>query len=251
LTLVDSIYETIEKANYKDYVGCCDNVSVHSATFSGRCNSKKSEAEKRRVSRRQSMLELAYEVDDTSIDGPIIGGNLIEIEGKEQWSPMRQQRTILPTSKRTLQTQESRHFSKNAEVISDLMYTLTVQNQKVLAPRDQEVILNTFGRIILGHAGIVVHAPSQGGSTNKIKQDRSSGVAYLESIQRETRMINWQSIKNSEKSIPAPNLINNFNEKYMENIVQAKRRENFGKLNIAEAIVKFSKDALAQKHKEA
>lgn len=63
-------------------------------------------------------------------------------------------------------------------------------------------------------------------------------------------MINWQSIKHSEKSIPAPNLINNFNEKYQESIVQAKRRENFGKLNIAEAIIKFSQDAIAQRQTE-
>ena len=72
----------------------------------------------------------------------------------------------------------------------------------------------------------------------------------MENIRTETRMINWQSVKEIDKKISPPNLINNFNDKYQENIDTVKRRDVFGKLNIAEAIIKFAKDALAERERQ-
>lgn len=161
-------------------------MSMNSATFSGSFDIKQTATErKRKTSRLRSMLVEADRDDVFSVDGPIIGDSLIEAENKAQCWTMRHQRTIQPTSKRGLQTQDSRQlhtqdsrrFSKNSEVITDLMYTLTLQNKKVLAPRDQEVILNTFGVILLGHAGIKVHEPSQRGSITGIKLDQVTGGA--------------------------------------------------------------------------
>ncbi len=73
-------------------------------------------------------------------------------------------------------------------------------------------MLNTFEVIFLEQAGIIVQKPDQ---NDNIQRSRSvgSGSEFLEAFRMETRMIHWQSIKDIEKKITTPNLINNFNDK--------------------------------------
>lgn len=111
-------------------------------------------------------------------------------------------------------------------------------------------MLNTFEVIFLEQAGIIVQKPDH---NDNIHRSRSvgSGSEFLEAFRMETRMIHWQSIKDIEKKITTPNLINNFNDKYQQNIDTVKRRQNFGKLNIAESIIKFTQGALAERQRQA
>jgi hypothetical protein len=171
-------------------------------------------------------------------------------EEKQEWVLSKPQTNTADETKLPPSRQECGNYSKNPEIISDLINTLASQRQKNLETKLHETMLNSFEVIFLGHAGIVVHLPEGNESIHK-RRNSAAGSDYLENIRTETRMINWQSIKEIDKKISPPNLINNFNDKYQENIDTVKRRDVFGKLNIAEAIIKFAKDALALRERQA
>jgi hypothetical protein len=246
--LAEPIYKTIEKAGYKDYVA---GIEFSNTLSPGMTSVKNSLLERRRSQRAGSVLATTHN-DHSVCDTLRISGGMVDFGENQQWVLSKDQTNDVRSSKMAPIRQLCKHYSKSPEIISDLINTLASQKKKIIATKEHETMLNTFEVIFLEHAGIIVHIPDQNDSPGR-NRSRSVGTGseFLENFRMETRMIHWQSIKDIEKKITTPNLINNFNSKYQENIDTVKRRQNFGKLNIADAIIKFTQDALAERQRQA
>lgn len=210
--------------------------------------SVKSSLLERRRSQRAGSVLVTNQNDNSVFDSLRMSGGMVDFGENPQWVLSKDQINDVQSSKMAPIRQVCRSISKSPEIISDLINTLASQKQKIIATKEHETMLNTFEVIFLEQAGIIVQKPDQ---NDNIQRSRSvgSGSEFLEAFRMETRMIHWQSIKDIEKKITTPNLINNFNDKYQENIDTVKRRQNFGKLNIAESIIKFTQDALAERQR--
>lgn len=122
--LVEPIFENIEKAGYKGHVASCEHGDTISA---GWTSVKSSLLEKRRNAHRGS-LKLKAQDDDPALSTPVLPGSMVDFgEEKPTWVLSKLPTDVVDESKLPPSRQECGHFTKNPEIITDLINTLANQ----------------------------------------------------------------------------------------------------------------------------